>query len=184
MKDIKLKEGQIFGIRINSLSPIRLVSDKNQYKVEYKIDYENNLCKFPLIGTVLLCKYLGNDLCEEFYTECQFPINASCGTYNVLKDSELLIEEYEKHLKYPIVISNSEFWGMSSSPFLDINDNFKIDFAKNRGFEKLIKNIIESEIEKARGNLKKDIAEVLYVRDFDNAYTENAIYDFQKRKIK
>ena len=170
-----LKEGQIFACKISGLS--RLVFDeKNIFSLKdiKQKQIDNKISK----NTYLLFQYIGDNLCEEYYTGKIFQIDYF-KNFRIIHEEDF-VKKFSRDLDYPLVICLEEEKMLQ----FDIEDNeFKNEFSKNTRREDILTEIINSNYYETKENLKKHMNRIID-RDYSDAYLENAIYNFQKRKVK
>ena len=176
MNDIKLEKGQLFGCNLFGIDALTFRKKGNILDTYHKDFYDEDL--FDAYSCTLF-RYLGDNLCEEFYTGIYFQI----GDFEQLTnfDNSSFRKICMKALDYPLVIPMNE---AEVELNLDVNDiSFRKIFSNNIGKEEKIIQYINCYYDTAKKNLVESISKVID-EDYINAYTENAIYDFQKRKIK
>lgn len=192
------KEGDIFGIKLGRLVTYQLNNDigenpltKTSSDMNSKLEAIalEDIQKTPHANNLLLFQYVGEGICEEFYTSKQFPLDLVS-----IEDEEWKIktsfsnwkelwEIYSYCLEHPIIIPfYAPLESCKTSDLLEIDEQFKKEYAKNMDQEQAIATEIENIEKLAKTRLIEKFKESIDI-DYQYAYTENAIHDFQKRLV-
>ena len=177
----ELKEGDIFAYKFMDIKHFKLdtlVSNSIYINPIDSIDYKNDNLK----GTMLLFKYLGDNICEEFYSGYRFQMfdSLSSEPYYTYEDNvEEFMQKYHHCLEYPLVLNILE----NEMHIINFDEQTKKRIGNNEGMEDEIRTALEYYY---KGNKKRLEAsmDILVSIDRKVAYTENMIFDFQKRKIR
>ena len=177
----KLKRGDMFVVYNSELKYVELSGSGS-----FVLSNINNVSEYDFPLTTLLCMYLGDNICEEYYSHMKMQIN------NPVTDKEYYVSIYDKQnsskddivtkakgfneiekfvLDYPIVVE----------PMIihNVNDYYVCENSNQENTINLMNKL--NEIAKLKYlNSKKEYM----ANEYDKAYLENMKIEFQKRLIK
>ena len=161
----RLRKNDVFMIRADKL----LYASISDGYMELLSVFEKNNWN----SNYLLFKYLGNNICEEYYTGLKSNIIKNINDYKILFDS------YDYNYIFYKQILNE----INNTPFyiskLDI-EQVAIEFSNNFTLENKIKYQILDNYENSKKNLRKSIEQIISI-DYDYAYVENAVFELKRR---
>lgn len=201
--------GEVFGISAKNISTFvvvgadrlnrlmyqnkenRGIKDKTDIRVENfgkKLDYDYSLnIEDILEDKYLLVKYLGNGVCEEYYTSKLIRL-----AFPNIKDEVTRLRQYSSRGPMEFMESFNEVLENPLVYYIDnidygygyvIDDAFKLKFYENTGFENSIMHALDRIENEGKENLIKG-RDRLIEEDYPYASIENDIYNLEKRKIK
>ncbi len=160
------KVGEKFGIKASHLYKLRLLETMTtDYGNFVRLDPEMISTFKVLQDKYLILTYLGNGLCEEYYTKkiipITFPVYFGMTINQPLKVNRQLLNqevlnEYQKALNLPLI-----FFASSPTYGYELTLDFLIKFREaNYGFEEEIKKALNEAEPIARETLKQDLENI------------------------